>query len=269
MDASAAVRRVTGATVLAAAGLLLAACAPADPADPAERSPERMSALTGELTVYAAASLMGAFDEIAAGFAAENPGVTVKPTVYGGSSALVAQLAEGAPGDVFASADEATMATAAEAGLLAVDAALVATNTLVIVVPDGNPANVQTLQDLARSDVLFVRCAPEVPYGAASERLLAAAGVEAQPVSLEQNVAAVLTKVSAGEADAGLVYRTDLYGREDVESIVPEGALEVVNRYQIAPLADASNPVVASAFAAYVTAPRSQAVLAKYGFGAP
>lgn len=219
--------------------------------------------VSGSLTLYAAASLQASFDEIAEAFTAQHPGVQVSP-VYDGSSTLATQIAEGAPADVFASADEATMASVAE---FASDPAVFATNTLVIVVPAGNPENVASLADL--SGVVTVLCAPEVPCGAASARLLDGAGVTVDAASLEQNVTAVLTKVAAGEADAGLVYATDVVGRDDVESIVPEGSGEVVNRYKVAALTDAANPRAADAFVAFVLSEDGQQILADCGFGAP
>lgn len=218
---------------------------------------------SGELTVYAAASLSGAFDEIAAAFADENPDVTVSP-IYDGSSTLATQLREGAPGDVFASADEANMDKLEDAAL---DPALFASNTLVIAVPAGNSGGVETLADL--SDVTTVLCAPEVPCGAASAALLSNAAVSVAPASVEQNVTAVLTKVAAGEADAGLVYATDVVGRDDVEVIVPDGADEVVNHYPIAALAESANPAAAEAFVAFVLSDAGQSILADFGFGTP
>lgn len=272
MSIRTASRRIASAASLVAAALALTACA-ASAADTSPSSappaPETPS-LSGELNIYAAASLKAAFDEVAIAFEEENPGVTVTPIVYDGSSTLVTQLAEGAPGDVFASADEANMTTAVDAGLLASsDATLFATNTLVIAMPADNPADIAALADLARPDVSLVLCAPEVPCGAASQKLLTAEGVTATPVSLEQNVTAVLTKVAAGEADAGLVYRTDVQGRDDVTSIVPDGAQDVVNRYPVGALTASANPDAAAAFVAFVTGPRAQRILAGYGFGAP
>ena len=115
----------------------------------------------------------------------------------------------------------------------------------------------------------MVLCAPEVPCGAASQRLLDAADVEVSAASLEQNVTAVLTKVALGDADAGLVYRTDVVGRTDVDSIVPDGAAEVVNRYPIAALQGSRDPEAAGAFVEFVLGPRGQEILAAHGFGAP
>jgi len=219
--------------------------------------------VSGELTLYAAASLSGAFDEIGDAFEQENPDVRFTG-VYDGSSTLVTQLLEGAPADVFASADEANMDKLEDA---AVDPTLFASNTLVIAVPTGNPGGVKTLDDLA--DVTTVLCAPEVPCGAASATLLSNAGVTVEAASLEQNVTAVLTKVAAGEADAGLVYATDVVGRDDVEAIVPDGADEVVNHYPIAALSEASNSAGAEEFVAFVLSDEGQRILADHGFGAP
>lgn len=250
-------RALRSAVVALAVVLGLTGCAGAQET---QSAPSRDS-LAGDLTVYAAASLTGAFDAIGEAFAEANPGVTVSP-VYDGSSTLVTQLLEGAPADVFASADETNMDKAAE---LTTDPTIFATNTLVIAVPAGNPAGVETLEDLA--DVTTVLCAPEVPCGAASAELLEAADVAVEPASVEQNVTAVLTKVAAGEADAGLVYATDVNRRDDVDAIVPEGADAVVNRYPIAALDDARNPDAATAFVAFVLSDEGQSILSDFGFG--
>ncbi|MEV7799237.1 molybdate ABC transporter substrate-binding protein [Microbacterium foliorum] len=251
--------RSTIAIALAAAALALAGCA-AGSQSPTEGAG---GAVSGDLTVYAAASLSGAFDEIGDAFEHENPDVRFTG-VYDGSSTLVTQLLEGAPADVFASADEATMRKLEDA---AVDPTLFASNTLVIAVPVGNPGGVETLADLA--DIATVLCAPEVPCGAASTSLLSSAGVDVDAASLEQNVTAVLTKVAAGEADAGLVYATDVVGRDDVEAIVPDGADEVVNHYPITALSEASNSAGAEVFVAFVLSEEGQRILADHGFGAP
>lgn len=247
------------AIALAAAALTLTGCAVGSQSPAAGAG----GAVSGELTVYAAASLSGAFDEIGDAFEQENPDVRFTG-VYDGSSTLVTQLLEGAPADVFASADEANMRKLEDA---AVDPTLFASNTLVIAVPVGNPGGVETLADLA--DIATVLCAPEVPCGAASTSLLSSAGVDVDAASLEQNVTAVLTKVAAGEADAGLVYATDVVGRDDVEATVPDGADEVVNHYPITALSGASNSVVAEAFVAFVLSDEGQRILADHGFGAP
>lgn len=258
------------AAAAAAIVLGLAGCASSggEAATTPSATPSATSTLSGELTVYAAASLGTAFDQIADAFAAENPGVDIVPIVYDGSSTLATQIIEGAAVDVFASADQKNMTKVTDASLVDGTPELFATNTLVIAVPAGNPGNVKTLADLG-AGVTVVLCAPEVPCGAASQTLLTNEGVAVTPASLEQNVTAVLTKVAADEADAGLVYATDVIGDADVESIVPEGAAEVVNKYPIATLTASKNPVAAAAFVAFVTGPEGQAILADLGFGAP
>ncbi|MGN7949068.1 molybdate ABC transporter substrate-binding protein [Microbacterium sp. 22215] len=256
--------RRTVTIALTAAALALTGCAAgAESPAPTATDDAAESSLSGELTVYAAASLSTAFDEIGAAFTEANPDVEVSG-VYDGSSTLVTQLLEGAPADVFASADEANMDKLEDA---AVDPTLFASNTLVIAVPTGNPGGVKTLDDLA--DVTTVLCAPEVPCGAASATLLSNAGVTVEAASLEQNVTAVLTKVAASEADAGLVYATDVIGRDDVEVIVPDGADEVVNHYPIAALSEAPNSAAAAAFVTFVLSDEGQSILADFGFGAP
>ena len=273
-------RRAGAALALATTLTLLGACGGEENAgtrtDP-DTSPGATAAarppgpeLTGDLTVYAAASLTVAFDELATRFEELHPGLDVMPIVYDGSSTLAAQLVEGAPADVFASADETTMATVADAGLLAAPAQLFASNTLVIALPPGNPADVTGLDDLARPEVSVVLCAVDVPCGSAAQRLLAAAGLRVTPVSEEQNVAGVLTKIKADEADAGLVYATDVAAAGTaVASIVPAGAADVVNHYPLAALADAANPTAAAAFVSFTLGPHGQAVLADHGFQAP
>lgn len=249
----------------AAAALALSGCGGATGAPGAESPTDDVA---GELTVYAAASLASAFDELADEFEQLHPGVAVRPIAYDGSSTLAVQLVEGAPADVFAAADEATMQTVTDAGL-ANDPSVFATNTLVIAVPEGNPRGIAGLGDLADPDAAVVLCAAAVPCGAASAALLANAGVAVAPASEEQNVTAVLTKVAAGEADAGLVYATDIARAPGVEAVAADGAAEVVNRYPIAALTEAANPAAAEAFVAFVLGATGRAVLADTGFGAP
>jgi molybdate transport system substrate-binding protein len=268
--------------VVASFVLVLTGCATGADRDPAAtRAPASTTGpeLTGELTIYAAASLKAAFDELATQFEAQHPSVDVRPITYDGSSTLATQIIEGAPVDVFASADEKNMQKVVDEGL-ASDAQLFATNTLVLVVPAGNPGGVEGLDDLANADLTVVLCAAEVPCGAASATLLSNAGVTPSVDSYEQNVTAVLTKVAAGEADAGLVYVTDVSTRsslnaraasatDDVEAIEVDGAEDAVNRYPIAALSAAASPGAADAFVEFVNGEEGQEVLAALGFGAP
>ena len=220
---------------------------------------------SGRLTVFAAASLQGAFTELAEVFAQAHPEVTVAPVVFDGSSTLATQLEEGAEADVFASADETTMGRITAAGLDAADAALFATNTLVIAVPQGNPRGVAALSDLIGLDVVV--CSVEVPCGRAAGALLDVAGETLTPVSLEQNVTAVAERVVSGEVDAGLVYATDVVARQDeLDAVVPAQAADVVSSYPIVAL-DASE--VGQQFVDLVLSAEGRDVLTRYGFGTP
>jgi molybdate transport system substrate-binding protein len=218
------------------------------------------------LTVFAAASLNEAFTELGHQFEASNPGVTVKFN-FAGSSDLAQQIVNGAPADVFASADPANMAKVTEPGLTASPPVDFASNTLEIAVPPGNPAQVTSLEDLAEPGVKVVVCAPQVPCGNASVKVEEAAGLTLKPVSEEQSVTDVLGKVIAGEADAGLVYLTDVKGVGDkVEGIEFPESSAAVNVYPIAVLRSSRNPSLASTFFDAVTSPQGQAVLAAAGF---
>ena len=261
--------RTRVAALVAASALIatLAGCSSSSPATPSA-SETTADDLSGTVTIYAAASLKKAFDELATEFTAAHPGVTVAPIVYDGSSTLATQIIGGASVDVFASADTKNMTKVTDASL-ASDPVNFATNTLVVATPKDNPGGVTTLADLAKSILKVVLCAAEVPCGAASATLLKNQNVTVTPVSSEQNVTAVLTKVRSGEADAGLVYATDVKGLTDVNSFVPDGASKVVNTYPIVALKDAPNPSVAAAFAAFVAGPEGQKVLSGLGFGAP
>ncbi|WP_249353620.1 molybdate ABC transporter substrate-binding protein [Microbacterium sp. 2FI] len=260
--------------VAASLALALTGCAAAGSASPDEQAmPGDPTAtngaeLSGELTIWAAASLGAVFEELATGFEGRHPGVEVLPISYDGSSTLATQLIEGAPADVFASADEATMQRVVDAGIAA-SPRLFASNTLVIAVPAGNPGTVQAIEDLGSPELTVVLCAPAVPCGAASITLLADNGVSVTPASIEQNVTAVLAKVAAGEADAGLVYVTDVRNRDDVEAIPAAGSEDVVGHYPIAALEDAADPEIAAAFVDFVLSEPAQALLASRGFGPP
>jgi molybdate transport system substrate-binding protein len=221
------------------------------------------------LTVYAAASLTATFEQIAEEFETEHDGVDVRLS-FGGSSDLVTQIQEGAPADVFASADTATMDTLVQDDLADGDPQDFATNVLEIAVPPGNPAGVESLQDLARNDVDLVTCAPEVPCGAAARAVADQAGVTLDPVSEEQSVTDVLAKVASGEADAGLVYVTDVQAAgDDVEGVTFPESEQVVNTYPIVPVADASQPDLAGEFVDLVLSDTGQKILTDAGFGRP
>jgi molybdate transport system substrate-binding protein len=257
-------------TVLAAAAagtLLLAGCADASSRPGASDTDDGKG-----LTVYAAASLAEPFTELAHSFEAAVPGAAVRLN-FAGSSELATQILEGAPADVFAAADTATMKRVDEAGELDGGPRDFASNVPALVVPAGNPAGITGLADLGNDGVAVVMCAEQVPCGAAGRRLAAANSVTIRPVSEESSVTAVLAKVRAGEADAGLVYRTDaVRAAGDVESIPVEHADQAAVTYPIAVTRSAGasdRSALAEDFVKYVAGAEGQDVLARAGFGKP
>jgi molybdate transport system substrate-binding protein len=218
------------------------------------------------LRVFAASSLSTSFQRLASDFEADHDGVSVELS-SGGSSDLVAQIQEGAPADVFASADTANMDKLTGAGLEGQQPQDFASNTLEIVTPPDNPAGIATFADLARTGLDLVVCAPEVPCGAAALRVAEVAGVTLEPVSEEQSVADVLAKVISGEADAGLVYVTDVKGAGDAVLGIPfPESGEVVNTYPITTIKDSSEPELAREFVDLVLSDAGQSVLRDAGF---
>lgn len=246
--------------IAAAAGivLLLAGC---DTADNAEE--------TLTLQVFAAASLQEPFEELGEQFESEHEGVEVQFN-FAGSSTLVEQIQQGAPADVFASANSSTMDKLVASELQGAVPVDFAANTLMIAVPAGNPAGVTALSSLTEEGLNLVVCAPEVPCGAAAETVEEAAGLEFTPVSEEQSVTEVLNKVTSGEADAGLVYATDVQKAGDaVEGIdVPDSA-RAVNTYPITTVKDAEHAELGQQFVDLVTGESGQQLLTGYGFARP
>lgn len=242
-----------------------AACSSDDtPGKEATKAPEAKS-----LTVFAAASLKGAFTDIGKLFEAEHDGVKVVFS-FAGSSDLVTQIQQGAPTDVFASADIANMDKAVADGLLNSAPVEFASNSLQIVTPPDNPANVDSLDDLAGPGIKVVLCAPEVPCGAAAQNVEKAAGIDIKPVSEEASVTDVLNKVVTGEADAGLVYITDVLTAADKVVGVPfDESAEAINTYPIAALKDSKNADLALQFVDLVTSGKGQDILAGAGFERP
>ena len=221
----------------------------------------------GSVTVFAAASLTAAFTELGDAFTAANPDVEVTFN-FAGSSDLVAQISDGAPVDVFASADFANMSKLTDAGLTGGAPATFSTNAAEIVVEPGNPLDIAGVADLADSDLIVVLCAPEVPCGAYAEQVVANAGTTVTPSSYEENVKAVVTKVTLGEADAGIVYRTDVIAAGDAaQGVRIPDDINVVAEYPIALVADAPNAAGAQAFIDFVLGPAGQKILAAFGFG--
>ncbi|KAB2342664.1 molybdate ABC transporter substrate-binding protein [Actinomadura rudentiformis] len=212
------------------------------------------------LTVFAAASLTESFTSLGTTFEASHRGVKVRFN-FGGSSGLAQQIGQGAPADVFASASPAPMKQVSD------ESRVFARNRLVIAVPKDDPGKVTKLADLAGPRLKIVVCAEQVPCGAAATKAFAAAGVRVKPASQEQDVRAVLTKVSLGEADAGLVYRTDAKAAAaKVRGIeFPESA-KAINDYPIVALPKAPQSALAKEFVQLVLSAQGQAVLAQAGF---
>jgi molybdate transport system substrate-binding protein len=222
-----------------------------------------------ELTVFAAASLKRTFTVLGAEFEKDHPATSVTVN-FAGSSDLVAQLTQGAPADVFASADTENMTKALEAGVVAGSPVNFATNTLIIVTAPGNPKGIASFADLATPGTQVVVCAPQVPCGSATEKVEKATGVELAPVSEESAVTDVLGKVTSGQADAGLVYVTDATGAGDKVTAIPfPEAGDAVNTYPIAVLKDAADPAAAQEFVDLVTSAAGREVLSAAGFAAP
>ncbi|MEH0970521.1 molybdate ABC transporter substrate-binding protein [Micromonospora sp. CPCC 205546] len=221
------------------------------------------------VTVFAAASLTESFTRLGEDFEAAHEGTTVVFN-FAGSAALAAQVDQGAPADVFASADRRNMATVTGAGHADGDPVVFVRNQLVVAVPRGNPRGVAGLADLARPGVKVALCAEQVPCGAAARTALDAASIALTPVTLEQDVRGALSKVRLGEVDAALVYRTDaLAAAADVTAVEFPESVRAVNDYPIVALREAPNPDGARAFVAYVRSQRGRAVLTEAGFQAP
>lgn len=246
---------------LAVLAVLLSACAGA----PAASSTGSGGAgAPRPVTVFAAASLQAAFTEIAR----LDPMLAITFS-FDGSPTLVDQVLAGAPADVLATADEATMTRAVQGGAAAPDPAIFASNTGVLIVPRGNPAGITGL-DASLSGRRLVVCAPAVPCGATARAIASAAGVTLRPVSEELKVSDVRGKVTSGEADAGIVFTTDARSAGDkVETIPLPGAERFATRYPITALNQAPHADAARAFVALVTGPRGQEVMARHGFTAP
>jgi len=248
------------ATAVTVAVGCLAACGSGSGS--ADEAPEQT------LTVLAAASLTATFTALAADFEADHDGVEVELS-FGGSSDLVAQVQQGAPADVVATADTANMDKLTSEDLVA-ERVDFATNRLEIAVPPGNPAGVTSLQDLAKPGLALVTCAPQVPCGAAAAQVAEEGGVTLAPVSEEQAVTDVLGKVASGEADAGLVYVTDVQAAgDDVEGIEFPESRAVTNTYPVAVVADSDRVDLAADFVSLLTGERGRAVLSDAGFGRP
>lgn len=249
--------------VMAATVLVGAACGGSATAPASGDTP------SGTVTVLAAASLTEPFERLADRLGEEYPDLEVVFS-FGPSSGLVEQVVSGAPADVLATADNATMDNAVAADVVDGEPAVFARNTLTLVVPAGNPGDVTGLPDLAREDLRVAICEPQVPCGTAAGRLLAAAGVVAAPDTLTTDVKEAAALVALGEADAALIYRTDAVAEGDaVETVPAPDSDAVVNDYPVAVLADAPNPSGARAVVAAITGELGRSILAEAGFLEP
>jgi molybdate transport system substrate-binding protein len=250
---------------LAVVGLLGAACGGDDRSTASQESSPGGS-VSGEVVVFAAASLTEAFTELGDVFTREHPDASVTFN-FAASSELVAQILEGAPADVYASADTANMTKLTDADATAGEPAVFATNRSEIVVAPGNPLGITGVADLADDDLIVVTCAPQVPCGGYAAQIFDNAEVTVTPDSYEENVKAVITKVSLGEADAGIAYATDVEAAEDaVDGVEIPAELNVVAEYPITVTAESPNPVGGRAFVDLVLGDTGQAILARYGF---
>jgi molybdate transport system substrate-binding protein len=251
---------------LAAIGLLAGCARSGTPgkATPAPKEPP--AALSGATIVFAAASLTEGFKEIGTTFEQEHPGTTVTFN-FGPSSGLAAQIIEGAPADVFASADQANVTKVVDADVAAGVPYDFIRNRLEIAVGAGNPKNIQRLADLAEKGVKVVLAAPQIPIGKYAAEALSKADVTVEPVSLEADVKAVATKVGLGEADAGIVYRTDVIAAGDkVTGVEIPEEHNVIATYPIVQIKGGRNPDAAKAFIAFVRSETGQRALEKRGF---
>lgn len=250
----------------ACAAAALAACAGTPSAS--TPTPGR-DTVTGTINVFAAASLTGAFKEEGTAFAAAHRGTTVTFN-FAGSAALVTSIGNGAPADVFASADPPNMQKLVASGSAAGSPVTFASNKLQIVVPAGNPKGLRGLSDLANPGTVTVLCAPAVPCGNYAGQALGKAGVKLTARSQEQDVNAVITKVSTGEADAGIVYVTDVTAAGSrVQGVDIPDQQNVVASYPVAPVKGGANPEGARAFIDFLLSSAGQAILARYGFARP
>jgi molybdate transport system substrate-binding protein len=257
---------------LAALAVLVAGCSSSGGAKGSSGSPSAAgsarssAALSGSITVYAAASLTEAFGTISAQFEEAHPGTTVKVT-YGASSDLSTQIGQGAPVDVFASASTKNMTSLGAAALKPTN---FVSNTLEIAVPPSNPGKVASVTDLAKPGVKVAVCDPAVPCGVVASKVFTNAKITVKPVAREKDVKSTLAVVESNEVDAGLVYVTDVRSAgSKVKGIPIPSSVNASTEYPIATLKSAKNAALASAFVSYVLSSAGKAVLAADGFNNP
>jgi molybdate transport system substrate-binding protein len=251
----------TRVSLLAVATAFLAACGGG-----AASSPPSSTSLSGYINVFAASSLTASFNALGTSFHRANPGVGVNFS-YAGTPTLVTQIEQGAPADVFASADTTNMDKLAADGFTSGNSQVFAHNQLEIVVAPGNPRGIHALADLAKPGVIYISEGPTVPAGKYSLQALATAGVKVTPKSLETSVSAVIGKIELGEADAGIVYTTDVTAAgSKVQGVPIPAADNVIATYPIVAVKGTKNSEVANAFIAYVLSASGQSALGTFGF---
>ena len=247
-------RRLASLVMVPIFGLVFAGCASSDDT-------------TTSLRIAATSSLTEVFNDIGEQFMLANPDITIAFN-FASSSDLALQISQGLPADVFASADVKNMAKVTDAGLLHGQPVTFATNSLEIVVEKGNPLHIDSLAQLATPDLLFVTCPIEVPIGAYTAEVLRNAGVTVTPASLEENVKGILTKVALGEADAGIVYRTDILAAGNSVTGVPiNDNVNVTTKYLIGALRDSQNQDASQRFNIFLSSEQGQKIFSQFGFG--
>jgi molybdate transport system substrate-binding protein len=252
---------IAGLAAVAAAGCSSGSGSPA----PAKSS---SASAKGTITVFAAASLTGAFTQLGKQFDAAHPGDTVKFS-FGPSSGLATEITSGAPADVFASASPKLMTTVVKAGDAAGPQNFVK-NVMEVAVPPANPGKVTSVKDLAKSSVKVALCQPQVPCGSVAAEVFKNAGITVKPVTLQADVKSVLTQVELGSVDAGMVYVTDVMAAgAKVRGVMIPAGYNASTLYPIATISSSKHKSVASAFVAYVLSSAGQQVLAAAGFQKP
>ncbi len=268
MTATFAAAGIMGIAASTLAGCGSSSTSSASSPTPATSSSSASPSLSGSITVFAAASLQGTFTQLGKQFEAAHPGVKVTFS-FGASSALATQIVNGAPADVFASASPTNMQQVVTAGD-ASNPVTFANNVMEVAVPPANPANVTSVDNVAKSSVKVALCQPQVPCGVTAAKVFKNAKITVKPVTLEADVKSVLTKVELDAVDAGMVYVTDVKAAGTKVKGVPIPAdLNASTAYPIAPIKKSSNAATAQAFAAYVAAPAGESVLAAAGFEKP
>jgi len=247
-------RRLASLVMVPIFGLVFAGCASSDDT-------------TTSLRIAATSSLTEVFNDIGEQFMLANPDITIAFN-FASSSDLALQISQGLPADVFASADVKNMAKVTDAGLLHGQPVAFATNSLEIVVEKGNPLFIDSLAQLASPGLLFVTCPIEVPIGAYTAEVLRNAGVTVTPASLEENVKGILTKVALGEADAGIVYRTDILAAGNSVTGVPiADNVNVTTKYLVGALRDSQNQDASQRFIIFLSSEQGQKIFSQFGFG--